>query len=1050
MNTESVGWSWGLALGLCAFLGGVAFAGDVYLGERAFHDITVSNGETRSLDGVVFSSEATINKMGKGTLNASLADFVAAAPSTLAVREGTLQVAVDGVTVPAPEQPLGILNRAAFWVDASVNVQTAGGGVTRWLDVRETNLEAPTRLYGQSMTNFTNALPQVVSKTNNGKTIPAVNFGGYASGQWMEWHTNGVRCLITNTRHVFAVWGIESYVGFIFGSKSGEGYPSFHVASYGKTNGSTFSPWWAVSADTTLAFASTYHNGRHIDGFTEPVTAGWHVLDVAQKVPQTTAVRTSCFFNNNDHHADSAGYRVGGDNVGEVLVFTNDLTDVERMTVERYLMAKWGVAPEDHALTVGVARGATVAMDVSSGTLTSDIALEGEGTLQKTGSGQLVLKDVADVDYTGTLDLQAGRVDCRRPTTVAATPGRRVTVAGTILSKVDDAGAATFTKEGDGLVVVREIPSDLKTVNVNAGTLVVRAAFDDSASVATNAYGHIPDPSFETTQIRTLGETGAKRYVGPSENWNGWTNRVSNGFYIFNVTNATDSIGWCRPPMVDGAQCLGVKDQGSACTTLTVPADGVYDITFWTNGRKGYGAHLLNACLDGIPFATVHGLYGPWFQERIRTPWLTAGDHVLSFEVMTGAGDRCLDFDLFEVRLVSTKKSDGTILLPNGDFELTNYSSVSFNTSNVATGWTGNGSAAPIRFNGTLSEDWLESPRYGNVVYLIKKGGTVETTCTLPAGTYRLQTDLARREMLNKMDTNLKAELVRSTSAVETLGEICITGSILLPSTWANAFSVAEGESVTFRFTSTGTVPLFLDNVAVVPQVGENLIANGGFESIIANSILPSDWTFSSTNGTHTASRCVDYSDINYNYCPLKGARRLKLCKQAIVSQEVAFPTTGVYRLVFHAMARLYGYGPNPIRAWIAQGGVTNVIGSTPAVDSDFVKYEWLFRAQQGTATFAFEGQSPTAADRSALIDEVSIEHVDFATEDSVMPESTALNVAEGACLRLDFPGTNRVDRVRLGGRTVVGVIDETTYPEYVKGPGALFVQAKGTLVILK
>ncbi len=61
-----------------------------------------------------------------------------------------------------------------------------------------------------------------------------------------------------------------------------------------------------------------------------------------------------------------------------------------------------------------------------------------------------------------------------------------------------------------------------------------------------------------------------------------------------------------------------------------------------------------------------------------------------------------------------------------------------------------------------------------------------------------------------------------------------------------------------------------------------------------------------------------------------------------------------------------------------------------------------------------------------------------------------SISVADGAFLRLDFEGTNRVDRVRLGGQSAMGIIDAASYPDFICGDGALETLAKGTVILFR
>jgi len=58
--------------------------------------------------------------------------------------------------------------------------------------------------------------------------------------------------------------------------------------------------------------------------------------------------------------------------------------------------------------------------------------------------------------------------------------------------------------------------------------------------------------------------------------------------------------------------------------------------------------------------------------------------------------------------------------------------------------------------------------------------------------------------------------------------------------------------------------------------------------------------------------------------------------------------------------------------------------------------------------------------------------------------------VAADAQLRLEFTGTNRIDRLTLGGVPVSGIVSAATHPDYITGDGALEILSKGTILLFR
>ena len=67
------------------------------------------------------------------------------------------------------------------------------------------------------------------------------------------------------------------------------------------------------------------------------------------------------------------------------------------------------------------------------------------------------------------------------------------------------------------------------------------------------------------------------------------------------------------------------------------------------------------------------------------------------------------------------------------------------------------------------------------------------------------------------------------------------------------------------------------------------------------------------------------------------------------------------------------------------------------------------------------------------------------------LPSKVRIDVAEGARLALDYPGTNRVRGVWFGGVPADGrIVDAASYPDYVSGIGALEIVPSGTLLLFR
>ena len=285
--------------------------------------------------------------------------------------------------------------------------------------------------------------------------------------------------------------------------------------------------------------------------------------------------------------------------------------------------------------------------------------------------------------------------------------------------------------------------------------------------------------------------------------------------------------------------------------------------------------------------------------------------------------------------------------------------------------------------------------------------------------------------------------------------------------TWPEPFTIAD-TNVTVTLVVSNSVhngAAMLDNFAFQPitEVKDNLITDGGFET-------GEGWTFTAPERTSEGdfrscqSRSLSYSSDPqfYGYARYEGNARLQMTDRGFATQEIAFPAAGRYRLRFHVSERADSrYTPEnkglcPYRAWIARDGVTNVIGRSTSSTSNFVAHTWRFTVPDASApwTFGFEAVNEVTSsnrDRTVQIDGVSIVKDNTpVAETPELPEKLEVSVAAGAELRLEFTGTNRLERLTLGGRSVTGIISAATHPDYITGDGALEIQPKGTILLFR
>ncbi len=1081
MNKRPVDMTWNTfaALGLCCWSfvlspsdAGAAPSGAGY---REALSAFVPVGETSNLVDRLLISEGTYNKTGAGTLTLATTNLTVQAGGGLVVREGSLLVRSDASTAIAPIAfPLDVLASAAFWVDATTNVVTVSSNgntyVDAWLDARETNSVAPFR-HTRAVVNwaFTNVAPQLMLNAGVSGTLPSIWFGRYNSLRTMTWTTPAnTTADITKICHVFALHGVFQSYGYIFGAMGGD--PDFHIQEY--NGGSTNASLWHQTEWTTTAVRQgrTYLDGERIDGTLAWPKPGWQLLEVAMA---TKLPHAANFFN--DRNITAYGKRIGGDNLCEVAVFTNRLSETDRLRVQHYLMQKWLGAKTTTPFAARASVSATVAANVAANS-TLTLRLNGEGALQKQGDGKAVLDDVSAVsNLFRSAAVQGGILDARVPVPLSLTAGSRVTTSNTAITVTQNAGAGQIVKEGTGTVTVTSLPADLARLTVNNGVLVLTPPAV-STSVVSVLSGSVPNATFEAEQLSSY-----RRSFANGETYYGWTayfpaptGAADNAVFIFNRSLASPGDNWASPyDAPEGKQVLALKQDASASTTLSLPVAGIYDVSFFTSARSIYAnRHEIDLCLvEGATtsaVATVQTINQAYVRQNFRLPWLEAGNHTLLFKRTVLGVDTCGTIDDVKATLVFETKPSAVSLF-NGDFELTAYprNPTAFTTSNLASGWTftastNNEVSAGITTAASTSYLYTPSTPYGAVMLGLVSNGCAWTSFTLPAGTYKLQGDVCNwpcylSKALQGVQTT-KATITRSSGVVVTLGTTASTAaSVLTTTVWPTAFTVTDNETVKLSLVGQSTSGAgLIDNLALVPQTNAVIVQNGSFE-------VGANWTFVyNTNSQPKDAAAYNSlaSSNDYGTALYDGSQRLLLVQTGAAVQDIQIPAPGLYRLVFHAAQRTptYNntYGHNPVRAWLAQNGATNVIGWTRVDDSALVRREFLFSVSAaGTYRFGLQGMTDNSAqfpgtDQNALIDGVAIEPVaNLGGTGFALPKALSLDVASGAQLQLSYIGTQTVGQVSYAGRLVSGVICQRTYPTFVSGPGALYAAPKGTILLL-
>ena len=103
-----------------------------------------------------------------------------------------------------------------------------------------------------------------------------------------------------------------------------------------------------------------------------------------------------------------------------------------------------------------------------------------------------------------------------------------------------------------------------------------------------------------------------------------------------------------------------------------------------------------------------------------------------------------------------------------------------------------------------------------------------------------------------------------------------------------------------------------------------------------------------------------------------------------------------------------------------------------------------------GTFRLGIVADQASANYYDAMLDGVSVTHVGDLLPANGFDKNMRIDVAAGARLGICFAGTNRIDYLYLGGRSVSGIIDAKSHPDYIVGTGAFCVLPKGMSISVR
>ena len=1075
------------------------------------HDVAqvtnrIATGDVEAFDGTAWRTERTVNvKTGGGTLIVQTEDSRVPALD-LQAREGTVEYK-DETAAPAPaDLSDAVKSKLALWVSAKdeTHIVRTGDAVEFWYDVRETDMGTPCYAYLKTECLEGGALPTLLTAqyvTRSGTCTEeqrAVWFHGYGSGAAMNFKNPDGSAFGGRPKEFSTVYGYinnDQAIGYLFGNSIATGG---NVLYYCQENGLPWQSAWApVAGDTRL-----WLDGKVIDRSIGLLPRGFHAFHMRVNTLNDNATPDGVFNLALFSQSETIWGR-GGEYLSEVMVFTNRLTHAERFEVQRYMSLKWFA---DRRATMGVTLESGAELDVSVAVdepLEADLRVTGEGAFVKKGDGTLVYcpKDLKSVP-SGAVTLEGGAVEARRAIAVAAEAGQKITAAlpSELVGETMSVGAASaadvIEKDGPGTATIAAIPSDVKTLSVSEGTLVVRPV------KAVKRYEvAIPNGNFEDWGGDTSGNIAA--------NFGGWSCTGSAVFYNRERWRETGTGTALPYPMSTfGLADLPVHPEGGCGLMLRIagsdwakvdvdfPEAGEYELSYMICGGH-YSARIHNYLTDAADGEFYIG-ESAYFNDH-KTEW---EQRTFRFSIAE-VGTYTLHFDLDEHLYEGSPMDEATTItslhlyrvgdkslaykIPGGDFErleshdsgwtyLPGISYVDMN--NTVAGWTFDATlAGGYPRSGLVDLNTMADPgrRWGNgfncshrpfggayQLLIRANGGTAQVTFTPPAGKWYLQATMAYWGDYSG-DPQIAA-----TAGATSLGSLKIPSNwTMTPRTWPESF-VADGETgvtLTLAYSGPdGTSGVHLDDFELVPEYhyDEELVKNGDFEKDRWQAHPYNGWTYfgdcttypgySRTYGVNEEGEWgFDHASGNYFVEPYYSPDGESACPGGFY-QDITFPNRGWYRLSYLTKGRVWAsHTSYPVDTLLidVENSSTNLIDRFERLPrGTFCQQTALFHVDEACVRRLLFVVREPSYDRPAF-DDISIRYVGENGEGGVSNQNgdireLRVKIAEGACLKLDYAGTNVIRRLTVNGvRYPYGVVNSANCPQ-ILGPGSLLLEPSG------
>ncbi|MDO5318330.1 MAG: hypothetical protein Q4G65_06875, partial [bacterium] len=715
--------------------------------------------------------------------------------------------------------------------------------------------------------------------------------------------------------------------------------------------------------------------------------------------------RASAFYN--ERFLNGKTERTGGDNLCEVVIFTNRLTEVDRLAVGAYLSDKW-LGRTARPLPLVLASEAAVQFDAEQ----MPFGVSGTGVLSLENGSFSLTNRIAQT-FHGSVSIGSGA-------TVQVGPALPVkAVSGTAI-RIDDnvatvaAGSEkTITKTGNGALTLASVPENTERLVVSAGSLTLSGARRGSEVVsgtilepllADASFEELTTAAFQRMQSADFSYPNGVRVFVPDR---GAENAEGSYGGPYRTLSNESSVGGSYPAP-HGEYAMFLSRMASCSIPLTFYADGVYRLAFSARARstsRQGQRHNIKIVQDGV--TNLVGRITTWgdqfFRYAFLTPRLVAGPATLLLEgvgerengVLLNAGSLFDDIQLAYYGQTPEK----VVAVPNGDFEADYQCPISssavrampsFSVANTIAGWTfaqGTtydehptwgpqiGIAQPFMGSGSVKNCQffnLGENRFGmSQLTLFGPGASAQTDpFAVPAGRYRVRADIGWFTVTQpnggasntsyvdtqKVDVSVKV----GEGCWIQIGTLSTVNKLFTPTFVNDEFAVNAGEMVSLKFeTTVSRGCMLMDNVVLVPQEGALPLATG--TKVLDNS-RPALWPTRVANtgegGSSSGVTTRGYSTepaLNYfgvELCPAipnLNTQFLILTQRGSASTSVTFPVAGRYRLSVWAAQRHDMTGQRdrancPFEVWLKDvEGRVRSLGRTRVDHDNYHQYVFTF-----------------------------------------------------------------------------------------------------------